>query len=91
MAIIAKFEVQNMPADKYEEVLRRLEAAGQGAPEGRLYHVSYGSPDNLQVVDVYDSPESMQAFGQKLVPILQGLGIQAQPQVQEVHKTILGK
>lgn len=91
MAIVAKFEVQDMPADRYEEVLRRLEEVGQGAPKGRLYHVSYGSTDNLQVIDVYDSPESMQAFGQKLVPILQGLGIHAQPDVQEVHKAILGQ
>jgi hypothetical protein len=80
-----------MPADKYEEVLRRLAEAGAGAPPGRIHHFSYGSRDNLQVVDVYDSPESMQAFGQTLVPILQDMGIHARPEVQEVYKTIDGQ
>jgi len=88
MAIVVKFAVQGMSTDQYETVLRRLEAAGAGAPPGRLYHVSYGSPDNLQVIDVYDSPQSLEAFGKTLVPILQEFGINAQPDVQEAYKII---
>jgi len=30
-------------------------------------------------------------LGQKLVPILQEMGVQANPDVQEVYKTILGR
>ncbi|HLJ69272.1 MAG TPA: hypothetical protein VKX16_18100 [Chloroflexota bacterium] len=90
MAILAKFEVKNMPAATYDEVIRRLEAAGAGAPPGRLYHISYGNAQSLQVLDVYDKPESFQAFGKTLVPILQELGVQARPEIQEVHNTIAG-
>jgi hypothetical protein len=90
MAIVAKFEVRNMPADKYNEALRRLEAAGAGAPPGRLYHISYGQQDSLQVIDVYDSPQSMESFAQTLVPILQEMGIEARPEVQEIYNTIIG-
>lgn len=90
MAIVAKFAVSNMSAEKYDEVIRRLAAAGAGVPAGRLDHLCYGPRDNLQVIDVYDSPQSLQAFGAVLVPILQEFGIEAQPEVQEVYNTIRG-
>jgi hypothetical protein len=90
MAIVAKFTVSNMPADKYDEVIRRLAAAGAGAPAGRLYHIAYGSQDAIQVIDVYDSPETLNSFGPMLMPILQELGIEAVPDVQMVHNIIQG-
>ena len=90
MAIVVQFAVEGMSADQYDTVLQRLEAAGAGAPPGRLYHVSYGSPDNLQVIDVYDSPQSLEAFGGTLQPILQEMGIVARPDIQEVYKIIRG-
>ena len=90
MAIVVKFAVSNMPAEKYDEIIRRLEAAGAGAPPGRLHHVAYGSPECIQVIDVFDSPESFQAFGSTLVPILQELGVEAAPDVQAVHNIIKG-
>jgi len=90
MAVVVKFAVVGMSIDKYEVALRQLEAAGADAPPGRLYHVSYGSRDNLQVIDVFDSPQSLEAFGRTLQPILQELGITAQTDVQEVYKMIRG-
>jgi hypothetical protein len=86
MAIIVKFSVSNSSAEKYEEVLRRLETAGAVAPRGQLFHVTYGSRDNLQVINVYDSPDSFESFGKILVPILRELGITAVPEVHEVYK-----
>jgi hypothetical protein len=90
MSIVVKFAVSGMSAEKYETVLRRLDAAGAGSPPGRLYHVSYGSRDDLQVIDIFDSPESLQAFGATLQPILQEFGITAQPDVQDAYKIIRG-
>ena len=64
MAIIANFKVSGCTVDKYEAVLRELDAIGVGAaPKGQLYHVCYGSHDNLQVVDVFDSVASLDSFG----------------------------
>ena len=90
MSILVKFAVTGMSSDKYETVLARLEEAGAGAPPGRLYHVSFGSPDGLQVIDVYDSPESFDSFGRSLVPIVQDMGIQVVPEVHEAYKIIEG-
>jgi len=88
MAIVVKFSVSGMSAEQYDSALRRLEAAGAGAPAGRLHHISYGSEDNLQVIDVYDSPQSFENFGRTLVPILDEFGIRAQPDVQSVYRII---
>lgn len=90
MAIVVTFTVSGMSVEKYDTVLRRLEAAGAGAPPGRLHHVSYGSRDNLQVVDVFDSKESLESFGKTLLPILDDLGIKAQPDVHDAYKIIKG-
>jgi hypothetical protein len=90
MAIVVKFSVSNMTAEKYDQVLKRLEAAGAGAPPGRLHHVSFGSRDNLQVIDVFDSQQSLENFGKTLVPILTEMGIKAEPQIEEAYKIIKG-
>ena len=62
MAIVVKFAVIGMSSEKYDAVLSRLEAEGAGAPPGRLYHVSYGSRDNVQVIDVFESSQAFEAF-----------------------------
>jgi hypothetical protein len=91
MAIIVHFAPKGMDDKKYAEVLRRLEAAGAGAPPGRLHHACYGDRNALRVTDVYDTPQSFDAFGRTLVPILGQLGIDVgQPEVIEVHNIIRG-
>jgi hypothetical protein len=91
MALIVHFAPKGMDQKKYAEVLRRLEKAGAGTPPGRLHHTCYGDRSALRVTDVYDTPQSFEAFGQTLVPILTDLGIDVgQPEVIEVHNIIRG-
>lgn len=90
MAILVKFDVTGMDASQYDEILRRLEAGGQGSPDGRLYHVCYGDRQHLQVIDIYESPAKLEAFGPKLMPILQELGVEAKPAVEEIYRIIPG-
>jgi hypothetical protein len=91
MAIAVRFAPKSMSAAKYDECIKRLEQAGQGAPEGRLYHVSYGSANELGVVDVWESQEAFDEFGKALMPILQELGIDAgEPEISKVHNVIMG-
>ena len=91
MAIIAMFDVTGATAQKYDEAVRRLTAMGERVPDGRLYHVCYGNKDSLQVIEVFESPANLEAFGAKLMPLLQEIGIQAKPTVFEVHNIIGGK
>jgi hypothetical protein len=93
MAFVFTFDPQanGMSAAQYDDVIRKLEAAGAGKPAGRLYHVCYGEPNDLHVTDVWDSMENFEAFGQTLMPILQKEGIDpGKPQVSIVHSVIKG-
>jgi hypothetical protein len=88
MAVIALFEVEGATAAKYDEVIRRLTDMGLRVPDGQSYHVAYGEPERLQVIDVYDSPEQLEAFGAKLMPMLHELRIEAKATVLDVHNVI---
>lgn len=91
MALGFYFAPKSMSAEQYDESLRRLEAAGQGSPSGRLYHVAFSGEGGLNVFDVWDSQESFDAFGKTLMPILGELGVDpGQPQVAQVHNIIKG-
>jgi len=91
MAIVMRFTPQAMNAAKYDEVIRRLEAAGAGAPAGRLYHVCFGNKEELRVSDIWDSMENFEEFGKTLMPILQDVGVDpGQPEFFEVHNIIKG-
>ena len=75
----------------YDEALAKLEVAGAGAPEGRLYHVALETDGQIQVFDVWDSQESLDAFGETLMPIMAGLGADpGEPMVSKVHNIIQG-
>ena len=92
MAIIVHFSPSGMDKSKYDDVIRRLEQAGAGSPPGRLYHCCYESGGALKVVDVYDSQQSFERFGQTLMPILKALGIDVgQPVVSPAHNVISGQ
>jgi hypothetical protein len=90
MAILAMFEVEGATSSKYDEVIRRLTEIGERVPDGHLYHVCYGDKQRLQVIDVFENQAKLDAFGAKLGPILQGMGISASPTIFEVYNIIEG-
>ncbi len=91
MALCMYFPLQGMTPDKYDQIISRLESAGAGAPRGRSYHVAFQMGDGLQVVDVWDSQEDFDAFGETLMPILGELGVDpGQPAIGEVENIIVG-
>ena len=88
MAIVAMFEVEGATSDKYDAVIRRLTEIGQRVPDGQLYHICYGDRQRLQVIDIFESPAKLEAFGATLMPILKDMGIEAKPTVFEVYNII---
>ena len=91
MSIILTFTGAGFTTAKYNEAIKKLEAAGAGAPKGRQYHVCYGDPENLHITDVWDDMEGFHAFGETLLPILQSMGVDnGMPDVQEVYNVIVG-
>lgn len=91
MALGFYFTPASFTPEKYDEALSRLEAAGAGAPAGRLYHCALESDGLIQVFDVWDSQESFEAFGATLLPIMAELGADSgQPHVSPVRNIIQG-
>ena len=91
MALALLFSPKSMTAAQYDDVIRKLAAAGAGAPRGRLSHLAFGSGSGLRVLDVWESQEAFEAFGRTLMPILQQAGIDVgQPEIAPVHNTIAG-
>jgi hypothetical protein len=91
MAIGIYFGEGDFPADKYDEALSRLEAAGAGAPQGRTYHVALETDGKINVFDIWESQEAFDAFGATLMPILTELGVNpGAPTGGRVHNVIEG-
>jgi hypothetical protein len=90
MSIVVRFNPTNVTREKYDESLRRIKEAGEWPPDGMDYHVLFGSEGDLRVSEIWDSREQLQAFGERLMPILADIGIEfsGEPDIFEVHNVV---
>jgi hypothetical protein len=90
MSIVVRFNPTNVTRAKYDESLQRIKEAGEWPPDGMDYHVLFGSEGNLRVSEIWDSREQLQAFGERLMPILADIGIEfsGDPEIFEVHNIV---
>ena len=71
MSILVRFTgAPGLSAQQYDEVLPRIEAAGEFPPDGLDYHVAFSAGGSFRVSEIWDSMEQFEAFGQRLMPIL---------------------
>ena len=91
MALGLYFTPASFTPARYDETIKALEAAGAGAPAGRLYHCAMEVDGLIQVFDVWESQESFEAFGATLVPIMTAAGADpGAPMISPVHNIIKG-
>ena len=91
MPFVVRFVPKSMSTQKYDEIIKRLNAAGAGSPKGRIFHVAFGPHDALFVSDIWDTHENFELFGQTLMPILQEVGVDpGTPEFIETHNIIAG-
>ena len=91
MSILVRFTgAPSMNAAKYDEVLPRIEASGPWPPDGLEYHVAFNSGGAFRVSEVWESQEAFEAFGPRLMPILEegGVELAGPPEIIEVHNII---
>lgn len=90
MSIVVRFSPTNLTAEKYDESIRRLEEGGAWPPDGLDYHVFFGPEGDMRVSEIWDSQEQLEAFGERLMPILDEIGMEfsGAPEVFEVHNVI---
>ena len=90
MAIGVFFYPDEMTSAQYNEILSKLEVAGQAAPKGRQHHFAFGNDESLVVIDVWESEEDFGEFADTLAPILSDMGIDVEPGMLELHNHIGG-
>ena len=84
MAIVVEFNIPGMTATQYDSVLKDLE--NKGVTRWPQYHVAAPSSGGWFVVDVWESQEQFEKFGEVLIPTLQAAGVTpATPEVRPVH------
>lgn len=90
VAVALVFE--GVTQEQYEESVRRLtggkvrmESPGDWPVEGLLAHIAGQGQNAFRVVDVWESQEALDAFGAKLMPILQEIGVQGEPEIYPVQ------
>ena len=89
MSILIRFNPASLTAQQYDESIRRLEEGGEWPPDGLEYHVCFGTEPNLKVSEIWDSPQQLEAFGERLMPILADVGIEpGEPEIVEIHNTV---
>ena len=89
MSNLVRCAPTSVTTEQYDESIRRLQDAGDFPPDGLEYHVCFVAGGSVRVSEIWDSREQLDAFGQRLMPILQQVGIDpGQPEMLEIHNII---
>jgi hypothetical protein len=91
MSILVRFTgAPSLTAEMYDATLPLIEASGPFPPDGLDVHVAFTAGGSFRVSEIWDSPEQFEAFGERLMPILQENGIElaGPPEIVEVHNLI---
>jgi hypothetical protein len=89
MSVLIRFAPASLTAAQYDESISKLEAAGDFPPDGLEYHLCFGNEGSLRVSEIWDSKEQLEAFGERLMPVLSEVGIEpGEPEVMPVHNIV---
>jgi hypothetical protein len=92
VAIVAVFQSPSLTQERYEESVRkltggsdRMESPADWPVEGLLAHIAGQGENGFRVVDVWESEEAFQRFGETLMPILHEIGVDGEPEIYPAH------
>jgi hypothetical protein len=92
MAVVVVFQGPSFTREQYEESVRKitggrteLESPADWPVEGLLAHITGEGQDGFRVVDVWESDDAFRRFGETLMPILQEIGAEGEPEVYPAH------
>jgi hypothetical protein len=89
VSVLIRFAPASLSVEQYDEAVRRIQENGEWPPDGMEYHVCFGSDGNLRVSEIWDTQEQLDAFGERLMPVLSEIGIEpGQPEILEVHNIV---
>ena len=97
MAVVLVHQGPTVTQERYEAVVAkladgksRMESPSDWPVAGLLVHVAGEAPNGFRVVDVWESEDACNQFGEVLAPILQEVGIDEQPQLYQAHTFVSG-
>jgi hypothetical protein len=91
MAVVLVHQGPTVTRQRYDETVRRItgkdrmDSPADWPVEGLLVHVAGEGPNGFRVVDVWESEEACNRFGEILGPHLQEVGITDQPEMYAPH------
>ena len=95
MPVVAVFQSPGFTRDQYDESVRRLtggkervESPSDWPVEGLLAHVAGEGPNGFRVVDVWESEDAFSRFGETLMPVLQEIGVEGEPEIYPAHSFV---
>jgi hypothetical protein len=77
MSILARFTPKDLTEEQYDAVNRKLEEGGHIPADGQQLHVCFGNDGDLRISEIWENEDKMHAFGEKLMPILEEVGVTA--------------
>ena len=94
MAIIMVHDIPGGTREQYEQISARLadgrslDSLDDWPADGILAHAAGPTDDGWRVVDVWESEEAFQRFGEVIVPLLQEAGMGGEPRVSQLHNFV---
>jgi hypothetical protein len=96
MPVVLIHQGPTVTAENYRATVQKLtgkdklESASDWPVEGLLSHSAGESPSGFRVVDVWESQEACEAFGQHLRPVLEEIGITDPPEMYLAETFVSG-
>ncbi|MDQ1375373.1 MAG: hypothetical protein QOJ09_2711 [Actinomycetota bacterium] len=89
MAVAVQMDFDGGTTDQYDEICQKMGLTPKGpGPAGAISHFATKTDGGLRIIDVWETKEQYEKFGQDQIgPLSQEVGMTAPPQVQffEVH------
>ncbi len=92
MPVVIVHQGPTLTQERYEEAVRRLtggrsrlEKPADWPVDGLLVHTAGQGQTGFRVVDVWESEEAFQRFGEQLGPVLQDIGVVDPPEMYPAH------
>jgi hypothetical protein len=82
--------------EQYEESVRmltggkdRLTSLKDWPVKGLIAHIAGEGPNGFRVVDVWESREALDKFGESLMPIFGKIGVEGESEIYETHTFVM--
>jgi hypothetical protein len=88
MSILARYSPVGLTRELYDKVSADVEEKLGWPPDGLELHAAFGEDGDLRVTEIWSSREQMEAFDEKIIPLLSESGVEmaGEPEYFPVHK-----